>query len=89
MRTLTEEIARIKSEVAEIASKAFTGKDIQQRVNEMRSSITPKEYDTGELVWSALYAERRALQEQLYINERKIKAVENILGLPIDNNPKV
>ena len=36
MKTLNEEIARIKSEVAEIASKTFTGKTIQQRVEEGR-----------------------------------------------------
>ena len=42
MRTLNEEIARIKSEVAEIASKAFTGKSIKQRVNEAFTTITPQ-----------------------------------------------
>lgn len=44
MRTLNEEIARIKSEVAEIASKAFTGKSIKQRVNE---AFTTKDYEGG------------------------------------------
>ena len=32
MRTLNEEIARIKSEVAEIASKTFTGKTCAENV---------------------------------------------------------
>ena len=32
MRTLNEEIARIKSEVAEIASKTFTGKSCAENV---------------------------------------------------------
>ena len=40
MKTLNEEITRIKSEVAEIASKAFTGKTIEQRVNEAFAAIT-------------------------------------------------
>ena len=40
MRTLNEEIARIKSEVAETASKAFTGKSIKQRVDEAFTTIT-------------------------------------------------
>ena len=39
MRTLNEEIARIQSEVAEIASKAFTGKTIQERVDEALQNI--------------------------------------------------
>ena len=34
MRTLNEEIVRIKSEVANITSKAFTGKTIQERVEQ-------------------------------------------------------
>ena len=42
MKTLNEEIARIKSEVAEITSKAFTGKSIEQRVDEAFSAITPQ-----------------------------------------------
>lgn len=40
MKTLNEEIARIKSEVADIPSKAFTGKSIQQRVDEVFAEIT-------------------------------------------------
>ena len=54
MRTLNEEIARIKSEVAEIASKAFTGKSIKQRVNEAFTTITPQEYEASEQVWDDL-----------------------------------
>ena len=45
MRTLNEEIARIKSEVAGIASKAFTGKTIQQRVSEQFAEIIPQKKD--------------------------------------------
>ena len=48
MKTLNEETARIKSAVAEIASKAFTGKSIEQRVNEAFSAITPQEYEASE-----------------------------------------
>lgn len=48
MRTLNEEIARIKSEVADIASKAFTGKTIQERVNEVFAEIISQEDDTNE-----------------------------------------
>lgn len=47
MKTLNEEIARIKSEVAEIASKAFTGKSIKQRVNEAFTTITPQANRSG------------------------------------------
>ena len=50
MKILNEEIARIKSEVAEIASKAFTGKSIEQRVNEAFTAITPQEYEASEQV---------------------------------------
>ena len=39
MRTLNEEIARIKSEVADIASKAFTGKTIQEQMKEIDKKI--------------------------------------------------
>ena len=48
MKTLNEEIVRIKSEVAEIASKAFTGKSIEQRVNEAFAAITSQEYEASE-----------------------------------------
>jgi hypothetical protein len=43
MRTLNEEIARIKSEVVDITSKAFTGKTIQERVEEHFAKITLQE----------------------------------------------
>ena len=39
-KTLNEEITRIKSEMAEIASKAFTGKSIQERVEQNAISTT-------------------------------------------------
>ena len=55
MRTLNEEIARIKSEVAEIASKAFTGKSIEQRVSEAFTAIAPQEYEASEQIWDDLY----------------------------------
>ena len=55
MKTLNEEIARIKSEVADIASKAFTGKTIQERVNEVFAEITPQEDDTNEKELNDLY----------------------------------
>ena len=53
MRTLNEEIARIKSEVAEIGSKAFTGKSIKQRVNEAFTTITDY-YHTADIELSDL-----------------------------------
>ena len=83
MRTLNEEIARIKSEVADIASNAFTGKTIQERVNERFAEITPQEYDASEKVWDALYAKRRALQEELQNVNLQIEAVEKIICQPI------
>ena len=39
MRTLNEEMARIHGEVAEITSKVFTGKTIEERVNEVFTKI--------------------------------------------------
>ena len=45
---MNKEIERIKSAVAEIASKAFTGKTIEQRVNEAFTAITPQEYEASE-----------------------------------------
>ena len=50
MKTLNEEIARIHSEVAEIASKAFTGKSIQERVDEAFTEISSQEYEASERV---------------------------------------
>ena len=43
MKTLNEEITRIKSEMAEIASKASTGKTIQERVEHLFAEITLQE----------------------------------------------
>ena len=83
MRTLNEEIARIKSEVAEIASKAFTGKTIRQRVNERFAEITPQEYDASEKVWDELWRRRRELRAELYHINDQIEVVEKIICLPI------
>ena len=83
MRTLNEEIARIKSEVAEIASKTFCGKSIQQKVNEHFAEITPQEYDASEKVWDELYRKRRELREELYQINDQIVVVEKIICQPI------
>ena len=83
MKTLNEEIARIKSEVAEITSKAFTGKSIEQRVDEAFSAITPQEYEASEQVWNNLYRERVRLREELQKVDLQIQAVEKIICRPI------
>ena len=83
MKILNEEIARIKSEVAEIASKAFTGKSIEQRVNEAFSAITPQEYEASEQVWDNLYRERMQLREELQKVDLQIQAVDKIICQPI------
>ncbi len=83
MRTLNEEIARIKSEVAEIASKAFAGKSIEQRVNEAFTAITPQEYEASEQIWDNLYRERVRLREELQKVDLQIQAVEKIICQPI------
>ena len=83
MRTLNEEIARIKSEVADIASKAFTGKTIQERVEQQFAEITSQEYDASEKVWDELYHRRRELTEELYSINHQIIAVEKIICQPI------
>lgn len=83
MKTLNEEVARIKSEVAEIASKAFTGKSIEQRVNEAFAAITPQEYEASEQVWDDLYRERARLWEELQRVNLQIQAVEKIICQPI------
>ena len=83
MRTLNEEIARIKSEVAEIASKAFTGKSIEQRVSEAFAVITPQEYEASEQVWDNLYRERQHLREELQKVDLQIKTIEKIICQPI------
>ena len=48
MKTLNEEITRIKSEIVEIASKFFTGKTIQEQVEHLFTKITSQEYDANE-----------------------------------------
>ena len=83
MKTLNEEVARIKSEVAEIASKAFTGKTIEQRVNEAFTAITPREYEASEQVWDDLYRERMRLRTELQKVDLQIQAVEKIICQPI------
>ena len=83
MKTLNEEVARIKSEVTEIASKAFTGKSIEQRVSEAFAAITPQEYEASEQVWDNLYRERMRLREELQKVDLQIQAIEKIIGRPI------
>ena len=83
MRTLNEEIARIKSEVAEIASKAFAGKSIEQRVDEAFTAITPQDYEASEQIWDNLYRERVRLREELQKVDLQIQAVEKIICRPI------
>ena len=85
MKTLNEEIARIKSEIAEIASKAFTGKSIEQRASEAFTEITPQEYEASEQVWDDLYRERMRLREELQKVDLQIQAVEKIIDRPIRN----
>ena len=83
MKNLNEETARIKSVVAEIASKAFTGKSIEQRVSEAFAAITPQEYEASEQVWDDLYRERMRLRAELQRVNLQIQAVEKIIGQPI------
>ena len=83
MKTLNEEIARIKSEVAEIVSKGFTGKSIEHRVDAAFTAITPQEYEASEQVWDNLYRERMRLREELQKVDLQIKTVETILCQPI------
>ena len=83
MKTLNEEVARIHSEVAEIASKVFTGKSIEQRVNEAFTAITPQEYEASEQIWDNLYRERMRLREELQKVDLQIQAVEKIIDRPI------
>ena len=80
---MNKEIERIKSAVAEIASKAFTGKSIEQRVNEAFAAITPQEYEASERVWDNLYRERVRLHEELQKVDLQIRTVEKIIGQPI------
>lgn len=79
MKTLQEEIQRIRSEVAEISSNVFYGKSIAARVKERFPSITPLEYDASEKIWDELYREHRKLQEALEQNRYQIKAIEAII----------
>lgn len=83
MATLNDEIARIKSAVADIASKAFTGETIQERVKKMFPRTSPAEYDASEKVWDELYRKKRQLQEELEQVRREIEAVESIITRPI------
>ena len=80
---MNKEIERIKSAVAEIASKAFTGKSIEQRVNEAFAAITQQEYEASEQVWDNLYRERVRLREELQKVDLQIRTVEKIIGQPI------
>ena len=48
VKTLNEEITRIKSEMAEIASKFFTGKTAQEQVECLFAKIVSQEYDADE-----------------------------------------
>lgn len=79
MATLNDEIARIKSAVADVSSKAFTGMTLLERYNE----ITLAEYEACEKIWSDLYGERRRLTEELNRVNREIEAVEIIMIRPI------
>ncbi len=78
MATLNEEIARIKSAVADITSKAFT-----EALLEIYNEITLAEYEACEKIWSDLYGERRRLTEELNRVNREIEAVEIIMIRPI------
>ena len=80
---MNKEIERIKSEVAEIASKAFTGKSIEQRVNEAFTAITSQGYEASEQVWDDLYRERVRLRTELQKVDLQIQAVEKIICQPI------
>ena len=83
MRTLNEEIIRIKSEVANIASKTFTGKTIQQRVEQQFAEITWQEYEAAEQLWDELYCRRRELQKEFYLINNQIAIVGKIICQPI------
>ena len=48
MKTLNEEVIRIKSEIAEIVNKTFTGKTIQTQVEQMLAEIGSQKYDINE-----------------------------------------
>lgn len=80
---LEAEVRRIKSIVADVASKAFTGKTIEQRVNELFKEITPEQYEASEQVWDDLYRERQHLRKELQKVDLQIKTVEKIICQPI------
>lgn len=80
---MNKEIERIKSAVTEIASKASTGKSIEQKVNEAFTAITPEEYEASRRVWYDLYREYMRLREELQKVDLQIQAVEKIIGQPI------
>lgn len=80
---MNEEIERIKSAVAEITSKAFTGKSIEQRVNDAFAEITSQEYEASEQVWDDLYRKRARLREELQKVDLQIETVERIIRQPI------
>ena len=48
MKTLNEEVIRIKSEIVEIVNKTFTGKTIQEQVEHLFTKITSQEHDANE-----------------------------------------
>ena len=48
MKTLNEEVIRIKSEIVEIVNKTFTGKTIQTQVEQMFAEIASQKYDVNE-----------------------------------------
>lgn len=83
--TLSEEIARIKSEMANIANKAFTGKTVQERVEQQFADITWREYEASEEVWDELYRRRKELREELCRINKQITFVERIMCQPIKN----
>lgn len=85
MRTLNEEIARIKSEVADIANKTFTGKTIQEQVNEVFAEIIPQECEANEKLLNDLYHKRKELIKELYFINHQIIAIEKIIYQPIIN----
>ena len=83
MRTLNEEIVRIRSEVASIAVKTFSDNSVQQKVNQHFSEITYQEYEAAGKVWDELYHRRRELQEELYHINNQITIIEKIICQPI------
>lgn len=83
MRTLNEEIARIKSEIADIASKAFTDETIQEKIEQHFAEITAQEYDASEKVWNDLCCKYAELKKELYLIANQIEVIEKIICQPI------